>query len=340
MLASRAGSRRLSFLSAMLVAALAPFQGVLLAEQAPQRQLVDGIVAIANDQVVTEHQLKEALSADTGYLSLMKQDTSDERDEQLKKRKQDVLDLLIDRRLIVSEAIRIGVKPDMALIQKRIDRTMGRFGITTAEQFEEALAREGFTLPLLKALYIDEYMEQAMIDAKVRSKIDISDAQIVAYAEENTDVLSLPERVNFAQILFRVEDFGDEAMTAAAKAAAEQVLKRLQSGEPFDEVCESANDAVRSCTGLGFLRKDEMFPSLSKVAFELEIGDLSDVIESPMGFHIIKLLEKQARGFEMSPDLKRKIRETLYASEFEKRYAALVKELRSTSYIKTMLNAP
>jgi parvulin-like peptidyl-prolyl isomerase len=76
------------------------------------------------------------------------------------------------------------------------------------------------------------------------------------------------------------------------------------------------------------------------VAFELGIGDVSDVIESPMGFHIIKLLEKQACGFDMSPDLKRKIRETLYASEFEKRYGAFVKELRATSYIKIMLNAP
>ena len=338
---SRANSpRRLSLLLAMLVAALAAFQGGLLAEQAQERQLVDGIVAIANDQVVTERQLNDALSADTAYLALMKQDPSDERAEQIEKRKQEALDLLIDRRLIVSEAIRIGVKPDEAMIQKRIDRAMGRFGITTPEQFEEALTREGFTLPLLKALYTDEYLEQVVVESKVRSTIEVSDAQIVAYAEENKGVLSSPERVNFAQILFKVEDFGDEAMTAAAKARAEQVLKRLQSGEPFDKVCESADDAVRSCDGLGFLRKDEMFSSVAQVAFELEIGAVSGAIESPMGFHVIKLLEKQATGFDMSPDLKQKIRETLYASEFEKRYAAFVKELRARSYIKIVLNAP
>lgn len=337
----KANSRLLPLLSAVLVAALATFQGGLLAEQpAPQRQLVDAIVAIANDQVVTENQLNGALSADPAYLSLMKQDPSDERAEQIEKRKQDVLDLLIDRRLMVSEAIRIGVKPDEAIIQKRIDRTMTRFGIATSEQFEEALAREGFTLPLLKALYTDEYMEQAVIDSKVRSTIEVSDAQIVAYAEENRDVLSSPERVNFAQILFKVEDFGDDAITATAKARAEQVLKRLQSGEPFDKVCQSADDAARSCDGLGFLRKDEMFPSVSQVAFELGIGDVSGVIESPMGFHVIRLLEKQTPGFDMNPDLKQKIRETLYASEFEKRYGAFVKELRATSYIKIVLNAP
>ena len=337
---SRAILSRQSLLWLTFVVAFVLSQDLPLAEQPARRQLVDGIVAIANDQVVTKHQLEQALSADRENLSLKQQIPSSERAERLRKRKLEILDLLIDRRLMVSEGKRIGLEPDEALIQKRIDQTMERFGIEAPDEFEQILVRDGLTLPLLKALYIDEYIEQAVLDARVRAMIDISEAQIVAYAEENKDVLSSPQRVNFAQILFKVSDFDDEARVAAAQANAKRVLERLQSGEPFDKVCESADNALRSCDGLGFLSKDETFPSLAKVAFELEIGDVSGVIRSPMGFHIIRLLERQGGGFETSPELKRKIRETLYVQEFEKRYDAHVKELRAKSYIKIMLNAP
>ena len=338
--ASRAILSRPLLLWLMFAVAFVLSQDFLLAEQPARRQLVDGIVAIANDQVVTKHQLDQALSADREYLSLKQQIPSSERAERLRKRKRQILDLLIDRRLIVSEGMRIGVKPDEALIQKQIDRTMERFGIDTTDEFEQILVREGLTLPLLKALYTDEYIEQAVLDARVRAMIDVSEAQIVAYAEENKDVLSSPQRVDFAQILFKVADLDDEARVANAQADAERVLERLQSGEPFDKVCESADNALRSCDGLGLLGKDEMFPSLSKVAFELKVGDVSGIIKSPMGFHIMRLLERQGGGFETSPELKRKIRETLYVREFEKRYDTLVKELRAKSYIKIMLNAP
>ena len=116
-------------------------------------------------------------------------------------------------------------------------------------------------------------------------------------------------------------------------------MERLQSGEPFDKVCESADGALTSCEGLGFLSKDEMFPSLAKVAFTLKTGAVSGVIGSPMGFHIIRLLERQGGGFEISPELKREIREKLYMREFERRYDAFIKELKAKSYIKIMLNA-
>ncbi len=339
-IASRAILSRLSLLWLMVTLAPMLSQDVLLAEQPAQRQLADRIVAIANDQVVTKHQLEQALSADRDYLSLMQQIPSSERAEKLKKRKREMLDLLIDRRLMVSEAKRIGLKPDEALIQKRIDRTMERFGIETTEEFDQVLAREGFTLPVLKALYVDEYMEQAVLDARVRAMIDVSDAQIVAYTEENKGLLASAEQVNFAQILFKVADPDDELSVAAAKSDAERVLERLQLGEPFDKVCQSADNALRGCDGLGFLSKDEMFPSLAEVAFQLETGDVSGIITSPMGFHIVRLLERRGGGFEISPELKRKIRETLYVRDFEKRYDALIKELRAKSYIKIMLNAP
>lgn len=339
-IASRAILSRLSLLWLMVTLAPMLSQDVLLAEQPAQRQLADRIVAIANDQVVTKHQLEQALSADRDYLSLMQQIPSSERAEKLKKRKREMLDLLIDRRLMVSEAKRIGLKPDEALIQKRIDRTMERFGIETTEEFDQVLAREGFTLPVLRALYVDEYMEQAVLDARVRAMIDVSDAQIVAYTEDNKGLLASAEQVNFAQILFKVADPDDELSVAAAKSDAEQALERLQLGEPFDNVCQSADNAHRGCDGLGFLSKDEMFSSLAEVAFELETGDVSGIIKSPMGFHIVRLLERRGGGFEITPELKRKIRETLYVRDFEKRYDALIKELRAKSYIKIMLNAP
>jgi len=333
-------SSRLLLFLLVFAMALSLSKGIPLAEQTSKRRLVDRIVALANDQAVTENQLKQALSTDREYLALIEQASGSERTEKLRKRKREMLDLLLDRCLMVSEGIRIGVAPDDSFIQKRIDRTMERFGIETVEALEEVLAREGFTLPLLKALYVDEYIEQAVLDARVRAMIEISEAQILAYAEENESDLASPELANFAQILLRVTDFDDEAGVVAAKARAEQILERVQSGEPFDKVCESANNALKSCEGMGFRGEDEMFPSLSKAILGLSIGQVSGVIKSPMGFHIIQLLERKGGDAEMTPELKRKIKEILYMRAYRKRYDIFVKELRAKSYMKIMLNAP
>ncbi len=334
--------RSLVCLSVVLLAALvlAMLPRGASAEESRKRELADRIVAIANSEVVTQYELARALFSDDKYRSLKKQPRSSQRAESLMQRERELLNLLIDRRLIVSEARRMGISPGKELVQKRIDHTMKRAGAGSTEEFERMLAAEGLTLPSLKALFEDEYMEQTMLDGKVRSLIDVSEEQIMAYAEKNKDVIASSERVNFAQILFKVADFDDASQVAAAKSAAERALKRLQMGDPFDKVCQSAKDAVKSCEGLGFLGKDEMFPSLSKVLFGMKVGDVSGIIKSPMGFHIIRLLGRQGGDAAMTPQLKQQIREQLYAQQFESRYDAFIKEIRAKSYVRVMLNAP
>jgi len=334
--------RSLVCLSVVLLAALvlAMLPGGAFAEESPERELADRIVAIANNEVVTQYELARALSSDDKYRSLKKQPRSSQRAESLMQREHEVLNLLLDRRLIVSEARRMGISPDEELIQKRIDHTMKRLGAGSTEEFERMLAEEGFTLPSLKALFEGEYMEQAILDGKVRSLIDISEEQIIAYTEKNKDIIASSERVNFAQILFKVADFEDVSQVAAAKSAAERALSRVQMGDPFDKVCQSAKDAVKSCEGLGFLGKDEMFPSLSRVLFGMKVGDVSGIIKSPMGFHIIRLLGRQGGDAAMTPQLKQQIREQLHAQQFESRYDAFIKELRAKNYVRVMLNAP
>jgi len=318
---------------------LAMTTGVVFGKELRHRQLADRIVAIANNEVVTQYELGRALASDKKYQVLRSQPPSSRRAESLLQRERYMLNLLIDRRLLVSEAKRIGISPDEKLIQKRIEQTMKRVGAGSTEEFKQMLADEGLTVQSLKALFRDEYMEQAVLDGKVRSLINVSEEQVLAYADKNKDVIASPVEVNFAQMLFKVADFGDASQVAEAKSAAEHALKRLQMGDPFDKVCQSAKDAIRSCDGLGFLAKDEMFPSLSEVLFGMKVGDVSGIIKSPMGFHIVRLLGKHGGDAAMTPELKQQIRKKLYAQQFQDRYDAFIKELRAKSYIKVMLNA-
>ncbi|MBN1592277.1 MAG: SurA N-terminal domain-containing protein [Candidatus Coatesbacteria bacterium] len=331
-------SRAILCVGALVILSTVLFTGPQML-RAGERVLADRIIALVNDQIVTEQQLEQALSSDRQYLSLLEQASGTERTDLLRKRKREVLDLLIDRLLVVSEGKRLGIVPNDEVIEKRVKSTMDRFGIETEEEFARVLEREGLTPYLLKALYADEYVEQSVIDARIRSRIDISEAEILAYAEENESLLATPEKASFAQLLFRVSDFNKEEDVSSARKAAQNAVDRLASGEPFDKVCESAEGAMRSCDGMGLLGKDEMFKAISDVVFALEIGQVSGIVESPMGFHIVRLLDKQGGDAEMTPELKMKIKETLFIGEFKKQYEAFLEGLRAKCYLKIMNNA-
>lgn len=307
-------------------------------DSARARELVDRVVAVVNEQVVTEAELEQALSADRTYLALLEKEDGEDLRGEIRSRRLKVLNLLVERRLLVSEGRRLEIKPDMKMIEDRIQRTMQRLNLETAEEFDQVLRREGLTLDVLKGMYSDDFIEQVLLDGRVRSAISVSEAQIRSYYEKNITSFKSADRVNFAQILLKVEDFSDAAVVEAKQARADAILEQIRAGRPFKEVCEAEKDVLSSCEGLGFLGKDEMFDTLSKVAFELKIGDVSDVVRSPMGFHIIKVLDKQGGGADLGPEMRRNIKETLFAEQFDKLYCAYIKELRGKSHIKVMLS--
>lgn len=309
------------------------------AAEAEQMKLADRVVAIVNNEIVTDFEFRQALLADEKYQSLLASSASIERARALARRRRYVLEKLVQRRLLVSEAKRLGIVADQEAIERQIEKARKRAGASSEEDFKRLLRKEGLTLETFKALLAEEYLAQTVLDANVRSGIEVTDAQILRYYEAHKAQLRPAESASFAQILFRVKDFSDAEAVESARRRAQEALKSIRNGKSFEEVCVSIKNAVTSCSGLGFLRRGEMLPEVADAVFALQPGQVSGVVKSSMGFHIFKLLDKEGRG-HLGSRLKERIRQMLYAEEFEKRYDEFISRLKAKSYIKTMLNAP
>ncbi|MCD6326657.1 SurA N-terminal domain-containing protein [bacterium] len=309
-------------------------------ETSPERARPIGkIVAIVNGEIVTGYDLNQMLLSNKEYIALLNGSAPDN-EAALRKKKREVLEYLVDRLLLISEGKKMGIQPDKNYIDQQVEAAMQSVNVTTKAAFEEILLRQGLTLELVRKDYSAEYIRQAVIDREVRSRVNISEAQIIAYFEENNANLAPAERVNFAQVLFRVDDFLDKRMVKASRVKAKAFLLSIEGGQSFEDACEKAEGAAKSCDGLGFLKRDEMFPAMSDIVFGLKIGQVSDVIESPMGFHVIKLLNKQHDEAILTPELKKEIKSKLFFDEYMKRYDTFVQELKQRSYIKMVLDAP
>src|SRR5262249_45601643 len=143
-----------------------------------------------------------------------------------------------------------------------------------------------------------------------RAKIVPSAAEIEQYYNQNIEQYSTPEQVHALHILFKTEG-KDEA---AVRKQAEDVLKQAKAGADFGELAKKySEDDVSKVKGgdLNFFGRGQMVPEFDQVAFTLPAGQMSDLVKSQFGFHIIKVLEKKAATTQPLATAKDAITETL-----------------------------
>ncbi|MFQ5355290.1 MAG: SurA N-terminal domain-containing protein [Mariprofundaceae bacterium] len=160
------------------------------------------------------------------------------------------------------------------------------------EQAREYYAshKDSFRSPLRLKLAIVE-----ISPAKLGKDIALEEADILKAYEAEKGKFTEPERRHARHILVRVSDKDSDDERQLARARIEQLLKRIQSGEDFAKVAISDSEDVTAKDGgdLGFFARGAMVPSFEKVAFSLQAGEVSGIVESPFGFHIIQLVEIQ-----------------------------------------------
>ena len=142
------------------------------------------------------------------------------------------------------------------------------------------------------------------------SAVTVTDREIKRYYNENLPRFSTPEQVQASHILFKT---GPEVDEAAIREKAESVLAQARSGTDFAELAtEHSEDTTAENGGdLGFFGRGQMVPEFDRAAFTLPIGDISDLVQTQYGFHIIKVTNKQDLMTQPLDGLREQIRGTL-----------------------------
>jgi peptidyl-prolyl cis-trans isomerase C len=187
------------------------------------------------------------------------------------------------------------------------------------------------TMDRLRADIRNDLAINKMMEAELASMPAIDDADVKQFYDENPDEFS---GVRASHILIRPQG-PDEEAKKKARAAAEGVLKQARGGADFAELARkhSADGSAQQGGDLGFFTKASMVPEFSNAAFALQPGQISDVVETQFGFHVIKMAERKNIDLqEASP----KIRDFLTAKRRDERQQAFVTQVKNKSKIEVL----
>jgi peptidyl-prolyl cis-trans isomerase C len=291
------------------------------------------IAASVNGKEITQTELEREILNLSHRYSIQTKDSTIPEDIESK-----ALDNLITRELLYEASQKAQIKVEDSEVDENLQQAISRF--PNKEAFESVLKRENVTEDDLKSeirygLAIQNYVEDTYL-----SKTTVSDQEIQTYYESNPAMFKHPEMVKASHILIRVDSQEDDAQKAEARKKIEEVAKKLAAGENFAELAKTYSDCPSSSNGgdLGSFSRGQMVPEFEKVAFSLKPGEISPVVETNFGFHIIKVSEKQAEGTYSLEQVKPQIEQVLTREKVQKLLEKDIENLKSKADIETFAN--
>ena len=266
--------------------------GLVLASPLAAQRL-DGIAAVVNDEVVLQSDVEEQL-----YLFLSRAQAEPDSNAVDTLRTQ-ILDQLIDEKLIVAEAKRQGVTVPDPEVAKQVDEALreAKERMGSAEAFLAQLQRENLTEEKLREKYKNEIRRQTIAQKLVSKQIvrkAVTQAEAEAYFKAHPDKFpKMPPEVKVSVI--QIPATPDSVADRKAKAEAEQARRRIVGGEKFAKVAAEVSDDASSARGggdLGFFTRGTMDPSFEDAAFSLKIGVVSAPVRTQFGYHLIEVIER------------------------------------------------
>lgn len=282
----------------LTVLLLLPGHGLSTAQAAyTDPALADRIVAVVNDEVITLSELREKLESVEHQLRA--QGTQLPPREVLE---QQMLERMVVDHIQLQFARDNGIQIDDNQLDQYLQRIAESNNMSLSE-FRYAIEQDGITWRRFRENIREEMLIGRVREREVDSRIVISDAEVDNYLATPAASTQGGEEYNVAHILLRVSEQAGPEQLLRVRARAEQALSQLQRGDDFARVAASFSDAPDAMSG-GMLgpRPLEHLPALYANALQnMQAGAISGVLQSPAGYHIIKLIERSAAGKSMQP---------------------------------------
>jgi len=297
-------------------------------------EIIEAVVAKVNNEIITLSEVKKTEQDLLKTLSsLYSGEQLDKKIDELHKK---IIDKMIEEILLSQKAKEQNIIVSDQEIQESIDKLKEENNILTDEQLREALKQEGLTLEDLKNQIKNRIMQQKLIFYNLQGKISITEQELQKYYKEHIKDFTEPEKLRVSHILISFQQHSKEE----ASEIAQEVLNKLKSGEDFSEVAAKYSDSPTKDKGgdLGFLRKEEMNPSFSKEAFAMQIGQISDIIETEEGYHIFKITDKVESKVQPYENVKNQIYQLIFSKRAEKFQQEFIEKLKKESYIEIIYN--
>jgi peptidyl-prolyl cis-trans isomerase C len=249
-----------------------------------------------------------------------------------------VLDELIGITLLQQEAKAQHIGPTEQELDQQVAARKKQF--PSEEVFQKALKQTGLTEALLRQQTRDQIAVQKYVETQVISKAPVSEQATKDFYDKNKDKIQSPDRMHLRHILIAVKNTATPAEKEKARAKAEDLHKQLVGGADFAKLAAANSDDPTSKVrggDLDWVAQGQAPPTLEKAAMALKPNEISPVVESPFGYHIIQLLERQAAAQVPYEQVKDRIGLMLKQRQAQESVQARIKELRSKSKVDVYL---
>ena len=308
--------------------------GFPLVAKAESVEVVDRIVAVVNDDIITLLELNRSFKPYAERIRALGYSTDKER-KMLFKVREDMLNQLIDQKIKDQEIKRFNIK----ISEKDIDQTIERIkeaNFYTDEDLRAALAKDGLSLEEYRERIKEQILRTRLVNIKVKSKIVITKEDIKSYYENHQDKYSGKKKYHLYNIIIKDPLFADEKEKLKIKARMDSILKELNEGKSFETMANNYSKSSLGAEGgdLGLFGLDELSPQLRNIIKEMKAGEFTSVLDTDHGFQIFFVKEIVQNSGKPLEDVSPEIEEILFNEIVEKKYQSWLEDLRKQSVIK------
>ena len=294
-------------------------------------EVVDKIVAVVNDEIITLSDLNSAFEPYRKRIEETYQ--GPDKESILSDSRKAFLNRLIDTSLIVQEAKKNGISVKDEDIMAAIKDIVGRKNITL-DDFSKGLAAEGTTLATYKKDISEQMIRMRLIRREIKSKVLVTDEEIGEAYLKNRANYEGNAAVRIKQIFLAFPTGANKETKEKIRKDAEEVERRLKSGESFDLLAANYSPGTADGGDLGFIEKGMALPEVETAAFGLNKGEVSGVIQSRAGFHIIMVVDKKGGGLKPIEEVREEIYNKIEEQKLEKKFVEWLDALRKKSHIE------
>lgn len=251
--------------------------------------------------------------------------------------RRDVLEGLINRELLHQETKKRGIQVQEAAVDERLNAAKKRFPdekAFSAALAEADLSEKSFRAMIQRDLAIQQFFQKEFMD-----KASVSDQEMKTYYETHPEAFKQPAQVRASHILIRVDPKADETQKAEARKKILDIRDKIRKGADFTALAKEASDCPSRERGgdLGFFGRGQMVGPFEEAAFALKPGQMSDVVETQFGYHLIRVTESKPEGTIAFQDVKDRVQNQLRQNKARKELGDYMERARGSANIERLL---
>lgn len=307
------------------------FSLLLLLSDQPVNAAADGIAARVNGVALYDRDLEGELNSQLQQ-ALATGVTPSE--EQIAQFRTATLDKLVNIELLFQKSEKEGVTIDKEMIEAQFEKFKGQF--PSEEQFKGFLTELGFTEDEVKNQFRKNFSVQQFIKEQFSDKAEITDMEIREFYDSNQDKFLQPESARARHILIKVNEDDPQEEKDKKRAKLENIRKEILGGSDFSDMAKRFSDCPSSEKGgdLGFFTRNQMVKPFETAAFGMMPGDVSEIVETSFGYHLIKLDEKRTAQTAAFDETKEQISGYLTQLKVNSAIERYVEGLRKEAEVK------